>query len=238
MNSRNSEADMRIWIDHSQGMVRSIATRIHVGLPKSVQYDDLVGYGQLGLVQAAQSYDPSKSVSFQTYAYYRIRGAIYDGLAKMSWTSRALQARIRAERLSAEMLDQQVEEWRASAQQSLAEDADWLVQTTERIAMIHLLSDGSDDSRSLETTAVADEPQPEEELAEEETRAMLRNMIGELKPDEQTIIRQTYFENKSLVETAGLFGKSKSWISRKHAKILEKLARRLATSDGQRLDCP
>lgn len=72
-----------------QGLVRSLAWQIHCKLPPQVDLEDLVGYGQIGLIEAAQAFDPSRENQFSTYSYYRIRGAILDGLSKMSWFNRA-----------------------------------------------------------------------------------------------------------------------------------------------------
>ena len=73
----------RQLIEDNQGLVRSLAKRIHRGLPSHVEFEDLVSYGQAGLAEAARSFDPEVGSQFSTFAYYRIRGAIYDGLAKM-----------------------------------------------------------------------------------------------------------------------------------------------------------
>ena len=67
-----------------QGLVRSLAWKIHCKLPRSVDLEDLVCYGQIGLVEAARDFDSSRGGQFTTYAYYRIRGAILDGMSKMA----------------------------------------------------------------------------------------------------------------------------------------------------------
>lgn len=230
MSIRPITPQMRAWIDQSQGIVRSLATRIHVTLPKSVSYDDLVAYGQLGLMQAAHSFDEGKGVSFQTFAYHRIRGAIYDGLSKMNWSERSLEMRIRAEQMSAAMMEQQIETSQRNAWiQSRASDAESLVRITERVAMIHLLGDCSNEAGGLAELAVDPELSPQEEMLEGEMRSLLRTLVEELPSDERSIIVMTYFEGKTLTEAASRLGKSKSWASRTHGKILEKLARRLAS---------
>lgn len=78
-------AQQEHWIEQCQGLVRSLAVRIHRKLPACIELDDLIAYGELGLLEAAQSFDPRRGCQFSTFAYYRIRGAIYDGAAKMGW---------------------------------------------------------------------------------------------------------------------------------------------------------
>ena len=70
-------------VEECQGLVRSLALKVHRGLPRRVDLDDLIGYGQVGLVEAANEFDGSRGTRFATFAYYRIRGAIYDGLAAL-----------------------------------------------------------------------------------------------------------------------------------------------------------
>src|SRR5262245_45447216 len=67
------------------GLVRALAWRIHQKVPRQVDIEDLVGYGTIGLAEAASTYDQTRGVRFITYAFHRIRGAILDGLSKMSW---------------------------------------------------------------------------------------------------------------------------------------------------------
>lgn len=224
--------EMRTWIDQSQGMVRAIATKVAAKLPSHVNYEDLVGYGQLGLLQAAHSFDSSKNVAFQTFAYHRIRGAIYDGIGKMSWTSRSLVQRIRADKLSAEMLYEQVQA-RLGESSTSHSDADWLVKTTERVAVVHLLSASADDeSCGIAERAESAEPTPEESVANEELCRLLKTLVSRLPETEKTLIEQTYFKGLTLTDAADKLGKSKSWASRVHTRVLEKLARSLSEYDG------
>jgi RNA polymerase sigma factor for flagellar operon FliA len=72
-----------------QGLVRAIAWKIHRKLAGQVELDDLVAYGQLGLLEAIAAFDSTRNHRFTTYAWHRIRGAILDGLGKMTWFARA-----------------------------------------------------------------------------------------------------------------------------------------------------
>ena len=96
-------------IETHQGLVRSLALKVAVTLPAAVELDDLIGYGQIGLVQAAQGFNPAVGVAFATYAHYRVRGAIYDGLGKMAWFGGARAAELRADRAANEALRERAE---------------------------------------------------------------------------------------------------------------------------------
>lgn len=89
MSGAEKRAETERLILGCQGLVKSLAWKLHRQLPDHVDLDDLVGYGQVGLAQAAQEFDPQRGGQFTTYAYFRVRGAILDGLSQMSWFSRS-----------------------------------------------------------------------------------------------------------------------------------------------------
>ena len=74
-------------------LVKAIAAGIRRNLPAHVDLDDLVQAGALGLLDATRKYDTGKKVLFETYAKYRIRGAILDSLRNADWASRGLRKR-------------------------------------------------------------------------------------------------------------------------------------------------
>jgi RNA polymerase sigma factor FliA len=76
-------------------LVKKIAARLMLRLPAHVEFDDLVGYGVLGLTEALGAFDANKKVKFSTYAFYRIKGAMLDGLRAADWLPRPLRQKIR-----------------------------------------------------------------------------------------------------------------------------------------------
>jgi len=72
-------------IIEQQPYLKALARNIAKTLPHHVEYDELVAFGQIGLTEAANAFDPRRGVSFTTFAHYRVRGAIFDGLRKMTW---------------------------------------------------------------------------------------------------------------------------------------------------------
>ena len=68
-------------------LVKYVAGKVSVGMPGSVEFDDLVGFGQFGLLDAINKFDPEKNVKFKTYAVTRIRGAIFDELRSIELKS-------------------------------------------------------------------------------------------------------------------------------------------------------
>ena len=76
-------------------LVKVVAGRLSMYLGYNVEYDDLVGYGVFGLIDAIDKFDPSKAVKFETYASLRIRGAILDQIRKMDWIPRTIRQKQR-----------------------------------------------------------------------------------------------------------------------------------------------
>src|SRR6185369_6696855 len=96
----NSPAERQRLVEGHLSFVRSIAAKVKEQLPREIEFDDLVAYGTQGLIEAAERYDPAHGTAFSTFSYYRIRGAIYDGLRGMGWLPRGEYARFRFEERS------------------------------------------------------------------------------------------------------------------------------------------
>ena len=136
-------------IEQTQALVRFLALRIHRNVPVRVDLEDLIAYGELGLTEAAQDFDPSKGVQFSTFAYHRIRGAIYDGLSKMTWTSRAFYNRLRYERMATEVM-------RDTKGPADAEDqSTWFGNLTVKLGVVYLISN-LDATGGIRDSAIVD----------------------------------------------------------------------------------
>lgn len=215
-------------IEDNQGLVVSLAKSIHRKLPPQIGMDDLIAYGQLGLAEAARTFQDDKGASFSTFAYYRIRGAIYDGISKMSWNSHAAKMQNKYQQMATDAM--QSEAARNPAGANLQENAQWLGNLTEKLAIIYLASHGEETQHAFQAVADARVQRPEERMENEEIQRLLQSLLKSLSPQEQDLIRMTYYEGLSLKEAADKFGKSKSWASRLHQAILERLARALRQS--------
>ena len=93
--TRESQKEIEIrnkLIEDNLQYAASIASKVMQGLSSSVDYDDVMCNARLGLLEAARKFDTKLNVDFKTFAYYRIKGAIYDGLRKTGWIPRSLYA--------------------------------------------------------------------------------------------------------------------------------------------------
>src|SRR5437868_3539534 len=93
--AKRTPAQQRLVEDYIP-FVRSIARKLREQVPM-VEFDDLVGFGMQGLIEASQRFDDRHGVAFTTFAYYRVRGAMFDGLRSMGWLPRSEYSRIRTE---------------------------------------------------------------------------------------------------------------------------------------------
>jgi RNA polymerase sigma factor for flagellar operon FliA len=213
-------------IAECQGLVRSIALKIHRSLPDFLDIEDSIAYGQIGLAEAARDFDPAQGHQFSTYAYYRIRGAIYDGLSKMSWVSRSQYQRLRCEQMAGEaLLDDATSS--ASGETSLEDDARWLTRLSSTLAVVYLSTRSEDDTSPGSNLSDDSSPPPEEVVAEREISVKLRELIDSLPEEAGKLIRAAYFEGLTLQEAGQRLGIGKSWASRLHAKTLQRLGRSL-----------
>jgi RNA polymerase sigma factor FliA len=97
-------AEQHKLMESHQGLVRSLAMGVRSKAAPHVDLEDLVAYGQVGLAEASRDFDPGRGTQFSTFAYYRIRGAIYDGLAQMRWGGKTPGRRARYERMAHQVL--------------------------------------------------------------------------------------------------------------------------------------
>src|SRR4029078_10949958 len=118
MDQEMTGPNAKTLVSNHMSLVHGIARKVKRSVGASIEFDYVVGYGAKGLVEAAERYDGRAGVAFTTFAYYRIRGAMYDGLRTMGWYSRADYARYRAEERANELLQTHGDrEGRARAEQ-------------------------------------------------------------------------------------------------------------------------
>jgi RNA polymerase sigma factor for flagellar operon FliA len=218
-------------IEECQGMVRSLALSISRKLPPNVELDDLIAYGQVGLGEAARDFDPHRGSRFSTYAYYRIRGAIYDGLSKMAWFDRARVSQVRYDQMSNEVLRLDSEIDASDEATDLEGDARWLRNVSHSLAVVYVASragcQGGDEERGAGGLVDESSPDAATIAMRQEVSDKLHAFVEALPPMAAQLIRGVYFEGLTLQEAGHRMGVSKSWASRLHSRALEQLARLL-----------
>jgi RNA polymerase sigma factor for flagellar operon FliA len=206
-------------------LVQAIARKLKKTLGTSIEYDDLVAYGSKGLVEAAERYDARPGVAFTTFAYYRIRGAMLDGLRTMGWYSRADYARYRAEERANEYLQSHAD--RPAAAEGVKADTPEVLaavaQMLAGVAAVHITS-----LEAASTVADTTFAAPDAALDTGRLGKRVREAITKLPDKERHLMELYYFGDKNLEEAGAEMGLSKSWACRLHARAIELLRGEMA----------
>jgi RNA polymerase sigma factor for flagellar operon FliA len=179
-------------------MVHGLAWQLRRELCVPSELDDLIAFGFGGLLEAADRFDPSRGVRFQTFAYHRVRGAMLDGVRKMADLPRRAHERFKSE--AAEQ---------PTAAPSSLEKAFTRISATLTTAS-PLQGRYGDES-------------PEASLLRSESVTCLLEGLTRLPPRQQAIVRGHYLEGRSLDAIARELGISRSWASRLHTQALRTL---------------
>ena len=210
-------------VEQHLSLVQAIARKLKKTLGARIDYDDLVAYGSKGLVEAADRFDARPGVAFTTFAYYRIRGAMFDGLRTMGWYSRADYARYRAEERANEYLQSHAdrpaaEGGGASKAADSAETLAAVAQVLSGVAAVHITSLEAASTVADQTFAAPDAGIDTGRLGKR-----VREAIATLPDKERRLMEMYYFEEKTLEEAGAVMGLSKSWACRLHARAVELL---------------
>lgn len=220
----DGKLDKTALIEQYTPFVRSIAAKIKKTLAKNIEFDDLVAYGMTGLLEAADRFDPKFGANFMTFSYYRVRGAIYDGLRGMGWVSRSEYQKIRfEERATAYLENVANRQMGSTADHKSAEDnIEELADQVSQLVTIYVTSlEGLEDVQ-IEDKSMA---QADDQFMDVQMKEHVREALSRLPEAERKLLTLYYFKEMSLQEVGKELGLSKSWTSRRHAQAVEKLSR-------------
>ncbi|AZB42962.1 FliA/WhiG family RNA polymerase sigma factor [Bacillus sp. FJAT-42376] len=207
--------------------------RISVGLPKTVSRDDLMSLGLYGLYDALEKFDPGRDLKFDTYASFRIRGAIIDGLRKEDWLPRSSREKAKRVETVIEKLEQKylrnVTPGEIAKEMGMTED-EVLTAVNEGffanvLSIDEYLPDHDDGDYVGMILKDERSETPEENLLKQEMIGQLSDVIGELSEKEQLVVSLFYKEELTLTEIGHVMNLSTSRISQIHSKALFKLRR-------------
>ncbi|MDD4112507.1 MAG: FliA/WhiG family RNA polymerase sigma factor [Herbinix sp.] len=232
---KTSDLYEKIIIEYA-GLVKIVAGRLSMYLGHNVEYDDLVGYGTFGLIDAIDKFDYTKGNKFETYASLRIRGAILDQIRKMDWIPRSIRQKQRKienayqnleTKFGRNITDGDVAE---ELNLSIEELEDWQNQTniTNIISLDEFLEQGSE-SKTDQYFATTFE-QPDRIVEQNELKDILARTLDTLTEKEKRVIVLYYYEDLTLKEISKILEVSESRISQLHTKALQKLKVKLGVN--------
>jgi RNA polymerase sigma factor for flagellar operon FliA len=224
----------QLILDHMP-LLHHIVGRMSWDSPGRVDREDLFGFGMLGLIGAADSWEPERGLQFSTYAYPRIRGAILDELRRMDFLPRGRRERVRALDRAVSELEQELglpptpEE--IAERLGVAESEVDEILHSARLAGTVSLDDGpSEDLASMLMDPSSEDPEGSADWRE--MKALLVRAIGELPEQEQTVVTLYYGEELLLREIGEVMGVSESRVSQIHSRALYLLNRGLKVAAG------
>ncbi|PZE22428.1 FliA/WhiG family RNA polymerase sigma factor [Paenibacillus xerothermodurans] len=211
-------------------LVEYVSNRLSIGLPKNVSKDDLAGFGVLGLIDAIEKFDYLRGLQFETYASWRIRGAIIDGLRQGDWVPRSVREKSKKIEEAYQQLEQQysrsVTDAEISAYLQVSENE--FRQMVQEISITTVCSVDDpireEDSETRLSLLIDEKAKnPEHTVNEFYLKDTLAKAIERLTEKERTVVSLFYFEELSLTEIAEVMSLSPSRISQLHSKAISRL---------------
>jgi RNA polymerase sigma factor for flagellar operon FliA len=219
----------RLILEHLP-QVRLIARRIHERLPESVNLDDLISTGTIGLIAAIDRFDPTHNVKLKTYAEYKIRGAILDSLRGLDWAPRQQRKRSKQIEAAITVIEQRVH--RAPSEEEIAKELDipieeyheWLVAIRGvNMGSLETVSPEGDGSSLLKYISDDEESWPSRIVEKSELQRLLASAIEKMPRTERTVISLYYHEELTLREIAKIVNLHESRVSQLKSQAILRL---------------
>ena len=215
-------------------LIKKVVSRIFPSIPSQlVDFEDLVGYGIVGLIEAMNTYDPKKGVKLSTYAFYRIRGAILDALRSFDWIPRQMRKKFHMISKAVEELttslgrDPGADEIAAHTGLKLEEVNTLLMDISQSEVLSledHLhnyLKNKTDNFMDMDSFEFSD------------LKKMMAQAIGELPERERMVLTLYYYEELNLKEIGKVLEISESRISQILKKATSHLREKLKGIGGE-----
>ncbi|KUP07132.1 RNA polymerase sigma factor SigD [Bacillus coahuilensis p1.1.43] len=235
IENRNEEAG-DLLVKKYMHLVSFHVQRISSTLPKNVSKDDLKSLGMMGLLDALQKFDIERDLKFDTYASFRIRGSIIDGLRKEDWLPRNTRDKAKKIEKTISRLEQTL--MRKIVPEDVAKELDMSADEVIQIMNEHFFANvlsmdemTREEEKDSPKFQMQDEKSrsPEEELVKSEQIRDLEQHIRGLNEKEQLVLSLFYQEELTLTEIGEVLQLSTSRISQIHSKALFKLRKFIST---------
>jgi RNA polymerase sigma factor for flagellar operon FliA len=229
--SLNREQIIMQYLPH----VKRIVQRIAVYLPQSVEIDDLLNVGVIGLIQAIERYDPDRDNKFMTFAAFRIRGAVLSELRSRDYISRTHRRKVRELEKTYSTLEQKkggkVEDHEVVKEMGVSFEQFHKIKQMSNISIISLEEMGySSDKKRDSLSEMLINNRDEDALNQtriKEVKAAIAKTIEELPDKEKLVISLYYMDELTMKETGKVLGITESRVSQLHSKAISRLRAKL-----------
>lgn len=229
MYTATGTVDKQQSINQFAPLVRRIAHYMMARLPASVQLDDIIQAGMIGLLDAVNRYQGSLGAQFESYAAQRIRGAILDELRQADWLPRSVRKNMRRIEAVVNALEQRF--GRAPTEPELAKEmgmplAEYqeMLQDARGCQLIYFDDlKGADSDYFLDNHCPSTDANPLDMLVDESLRALVVKAIEELPPREKMVMGMHYEQELNLREIGEVLGVSESRVCQLHSQAVARL---------------
>lgn len=227
------ESQVDVCIVQFAPLVKRIALHMMASLPPSVELDDLIQSGMLGLLDAAKRFKNTYGAQFETYAVQRIRGSMLDGLRRCDWLPRALRKSLRQVEVMIRKLEQ--EHGRPPLEQELADALKLPLAEYQQLLLdargYQLVSSedlpGNGEENAIDSMYADARPDPLQSLLAADERRTLLKAIEELPDREKKMMGLYYEHDLNMREIGEVLGVSESRVCQMHTQAITRLRARL-----------
>ncbi len=220
-------------INKYANLVKIVAGRMNIYTNSIIEYEDLIGYGIFGLIDAIEKFDYTKGYKFETYASLRIRGEIIDNIRKIDWIPRSLRQKNKQIEEAIEKFE--LQNGREPTQEELSKLLDISVEQVKaylkNYSLYNLISlDGyleQAHEKATNSLTVSEKNLPDTALDEKEQKKMLSEAINSLTDKQKKVITLYYYEELTLKEISKILGVSESRVSQIHSNCMNILRKKL-----------
>ncbi|HSQ03486.1 MAG TPA: RNA polymerase sigma factor FliA [Burkholderiales bacterium] len=233
MYTAAGKLDKREYLDDFKPLVRRIAHYMMARLPASVELDDIMQAGMIGLLDAVDRYEGGLGAQFESYAAQRIRGAILDELRQADWLPRSARRNMRRIEQAVNTLEQR--HGRAPNEPEIARELGMpldeyqeMLESARGCQLVHLedLSE-SETNHFLDSHRVDRDEDPLDRLLDRSRRALLIKAIEELPEREKLVMGMHYEQELNLREIGEVLGVSESRVCQLHSQAIARLRTKL-----------
>lgn len=229
MYTVKGKADKNSLLTEHMPLVKRLAHQMKAKLPASVEVDDLIQAGMMGLLDAINRYEENHGAQFETYAVLRIRGAMVDELRSSDWMPRSTRANMRKVEQAMATLQQQLgrppseSEVAKSLKLSLADYQDLLGDSGGHQLVYYEDFHDEDGNDSFLDRYAVDDDDPLKSLLDTDFRQTVIDAIDALPPREKMLMGLYYEEELNLKEIGAVMGVSESRVSQLHSQAVARL---------------
>lgn len=217
-------------------LVKYIASRVIVGKGRYIEYEDLVSYGMIGLMDAINKFDESRGMKFSTYASIRIKGAMIDELRRNSPISKGAMDKLNKYNEAMENLQKQflrepsMEEIAKNMGMTLEEigEIEGYINYISVVSLEDLVFSEDDDMPLMGTVQDDKSPSPEKSFEEKEELEYLAKALDNLNDKDRTVLSLYYYEGLTLKEIGKVLEVSESRVCQLHSRAIMHLKKELS----------